>query len=92
MIIPVPIFLFGLCNTAIARSVYGSVVQTSNGEIVGHSSDKYLDVIEYLGIPYAAPPVSELRLEPPQTYKGGSKYVASHYVSLPSLCFSMLRF
>ncbi|KAE8317111.1 carboxylesterase [Aspergillus transmontanensis] len=79
MIFPVPILLFGLCNTAIARSLHRSVVQTSNGDIIGHSSDKYLNVVEYLGIPYAAPPVGELRFEPPQTYKGGPKYVASHY-------------
>ncbi|KAE8374525.1 carboxylesterase [Aspergillus bertholletiae] len=73
------ILLLGLYNPAIAHFVDGPVVQTSNGGIIGHILDEFPDIIEYLGIPYAAPPVGELRFEPPQAYRGGSQYVARHY-------------
>ncbi|KAL1963027.1 hypothetical protein VTN77DRAFT_8775 [Rasamsonia byssochlamydoides] len=52
---------------------------TSNGLIIGHRSSKSPDVIEYLGIPYAQPPVGELRFAPPQKYEGQGVYVASDY-------------
>ncbi|KAE8370821.1 Alpha/Beta hydrolase protein [Aspergillus caelatus] len=68
MVILVPILLFSLCNPAIASSVGGSVAQTSNGETFGHSLDKYPDVIEYLGIPYAAPPNCKLQMQRPEKY------------------------
>lgn len=89
ILIPILTSILGLCGPVFARSVNGSAVQTSNGEIIGHKSHEYPDVVEYLGIPYAAPPVGKLRFEPPEPYKGGSNYVASHYVSLSSLWFSM---
>lgn len=54
---------------------------TSNGLIIGHRSDKRPSVIEYLGIPYAQPPVNDLRFAPPQKYQGQGTYVAANYVS-----------
>ncbi|KAB8235658.1 Alpha/Beta hydrolase protein [Aspergillus alliaceus] len=76
MLVFAPVLLLGL----IARSVAGPVAHTSNGDIVGHSSPVHPEVTEYLGIPYAAPPVGELRFEPPQAYHGRPRYVASRYV------------
>ncbi|KAF5856807.1 hypothetical protein ETB97_006698 [Aspergillus alliaceus] len=75
MLVFAPVLLLGL----IARSVAGPVAHTSNGDIVGHSSPVHPEVTEYLGIPYAAPPVGELRFEPPQAYHGRPRYVASRY-------------
>ncbi|KAF7586659.1 hypothetical protein BBP40_008528 [Aspergillus hancockii] len=65
-----PIVLLGLSNPAIARSIAEPVARTSSGEIIGHSSAMYPEVNEYLGVPYAAPPVGKLRFDVPQTYKG----------------------
>ncbi|OJJ46499.1 hypothetical protein ASPZODRAFT_66278 [Penicilliopsis zonata CBS 506.65] len=40
-------------------------VDTANGEIVGHVSSSHAGVVEYLGIPFAQPPVGSLRFEAP---------------------------
>ncbi|KAL1869541.1 hypothetical protein Plec18167_007839 [Paecilomyces lecythidis] len=69
----------GLLAPVLASEI---TVSTSNGPITGHRASKSPDVIEYLGIPYAAPPVGDLRFAAPQSYQGQKPYVASNYSSL----------
>ncbi|QIW95499.1 hypothetical protein AMS68_001017 [Peltaster fructicola] len=68
-------FTFTLCHegTGSYRPAYGDldyVAKTSNGPIVGHIASNQTSVVEYLGIPYAAPPVGQLRFAAPQPYTG----------------------
>jgi cholinesterase len=48
----------------------GEQVKTSSGPVVGHASSWQPDVSEYLGIPYAVPPVGPLRWTPPRAFTG----------------------
>jgi cholinesterase len=48
----------------------GQTVSTSSGPVEGHAADNDQGVSEYLGIPYAQPPVGELRFQPPVTFNG----------------------
>ncbi|KAI5920032.1 carboxylesterase [Camillea tinctor] len=50
----------------------GQTVQTSSGSVEGHPSQWAPDVSEYLGIPFAKPPVGALRWQPPQLYLSNS--------------------
>ena len=59
-------------------------VVTSSGAITGHAARNNSDVLEYLGIPYAQPPVGQLRFAPPQPYTSMQPFDASSYVSFNS--------
>lgn len=48
---------------------FGSSVNTTSGNITGHPS-KYPGVTEYLGIPFARPPLGDLRFKAPKPYVG----------------------
>ncbi|PCD32260.1 hypothetical protein FGRA07_09512 [Fusarium graminearum] len=48
-------------------------VNTSNGPITGHTTDNSSCVVEYLGIPYAKPPINDLRFATPQRISSYSK-------------------
>lgn len=61
-------------------STCGKSVATTNGPIVGHVSSKSTDVCEYLGIPYALPPIGDLRFAPPREFTRNQTYVANEYV------------
>ncbi|KAF7947941.1 hypothetical protein EAE96_009011 [Botrytis aclada] len=43
-------------------------VNTTSGQVAGHPSPKKPAVYEYLGIPFAQPPIGDLRFAPPQPF------------------------
>lgn len=55
-------------------------VPTTSGFITGHVASNSDCVVEFLGIPYAQPPVGQLRFEAPVKLNASSKpFVASQY-------------
>jgi cholinesterase len=54
-------------SPAVAWTV-GQGVDTSSGTVIGHAASLDSSVSEYLGIPWAAPPVGALRWQPPQPF------------------------
>lgn len=67
-------------------------VETSNGRITGHHPVKAKEVWEYLGIPYATPPLGDLRFAAPQKYKGKGSYNATSFVSTPYTTYLSRQF
>jgi Carboxylesterase family len=61
----------------------GQVVKTTSGTVVGHAAQSRNQVSEYLGIPFAQPPVGNLRFAAPQPFNGttNSTIIASKFVS-----------
>src|SRR5262245_4770217 len=59
----------------------GRRVRTTSGFLIGHSAPNAPEVSEYLGIPYAKPPVGELRFASPEAFVGHDTLDASHFVS-----------
>ncbi|KAF2674205.1 alpha/beta-hydrolase [Microthyrium microscopicum] len=57
----------------------GQSVKTTSGTIVGHAATKRKAVSEYLGIPFAKPPVGDLRFAAPQAFTSDGTVVASKY-------------
>lgn len=55
-------------------------VVTSNGKITGHLAPGMRNTVDYLGIPYAQPPVGALRFAAPLPLEGKTDYVAEDWV------------
>lgn len=66
-------------STAKCNATDLHTVPTSNGLITGHPASNSSDVLEFLGIPYAKPPVADLRFAPPQIFRGNGSFEASHF-------------
>lgn len=80
-------FLFTLLTPLIAASAcghpkwkVGQTVHTTSGSVHGHAASTATEVSEYLGIPYAEPPVKKLRFLPPVRYHGKGKIDGSRFV------------
>lgn len=61
----------------------GQSVSTTSGMLIGHASQSRPNVSEYLGIPFAIPPLGDLRFAAPRPYKSTSTINASAFVSNP---------
>lgn len=72
------------------RWTVGQTVDTSSGPVQGHASTNFTGVSEYLGIPYAQPPVGKLRFQPPVKYTGSETIVADAFVSSNPAAFVVL--
>ena len=57
----------------------GAAVNTTSGLIVGHPAPNATQVSEYLGIPFAQPPVGQLRFAPPVAYHSTRTFNASRF-------------
>ena len=62
----------------------GQEVTTSSGLLVGKPASQRTAVSEYLGVPFAQPPVGNLRFAAPQPYRGSGVINATAYVSTSS--------
>lgn len=58
----------------------GQTVDTTSGPVTGHAAPNRPDVSEYLGIPYAQPPVGNLRWQPPVEFRGTAAIDAARFV------------
>lgn len=58
----------------------GQIVKSSSGHAIGHAATDHPKVSEYLGIPYAQPPVGDLRFAAPVKYVGSSILNGSAFV------------
>ena len=58
----------------------GQTVHTESGPVVGHAAPNASTVSEYLGTPFAQPPVGILRFAPPLPYLGKDTVDASAFV------------
>ncbi len=61
----------------------GATVQTSSGPITGHAAKN--GISEYLGIPYAQPPLGPLRFAAPQQFTSTAPVNAAVFVSARAL-------
>jgi hypothetical protein len=55
----------------------GQEVITTSGPVSGHAATLFNDVSEYLAIPFAAPPVNDLRFMPPKDFPRNSKTIVA---------------
>lgn len=57
----------------------GQQVNTTSGIIRGHAAANRAEVSEYLGIPFAQPPLGDLRFAAPEPYRSSLPFDASSY-------------
>jgi cholinesterase len=68
-----------ILHAASAAWQVGETVKTTSGQIKGHASDWQPTVSEYLGVPFAKPPVGPLRWKAPEALKSDAVFDASKF-------------
>lgn len=75
------------CICALALALYPGPghsasydVATTNGIVTGHAAPNLNNTIEFLGIPYAQPPVGDLRFAAPLAPVSNGSFVAAEWV------------
>ncbi|KAH8649770.1 carboxylesterase [Ilyonectria robusta] len=63
----------------------GQTVATTSGKVIGHAAPVANEVSEYLGIPFAQPPIGSLRFEPPVPFNG------SHHINATEFGFACVQ-
>jgi carboxylesterase type B len=74
----------GLAALANAQGAFkvGTTIKTTSGDVTGQASKWKPEVSEYLGIPFALPPVGDLRWAAPKAFKNEGKPIeATKYAS-----------
>lgn len=80
------LLLFLLLAISYAAQVSGEngmEVRTTSGLIEGHGAPNTPSVTEFLGVPFAKPPIGNLRFAAPQAYRATGRYKASAFVGHP---------
>lgn len=69
----------------VACDSHGYTVATKYRTITGHAAPNVSGVVEFLGIPYAEPPLGALRFQPPVPYKNKHAFDATNWVCMQLL-------
>ncbi|KAI4718785.1 chlorogenic acid esterase precursor [Aureobasidium sp. EXF-10727] len=76
--------ILGLVHASVASASDGLTVNTTSGELQGFINQTSPDVRQFLGIPYAQPPVGPLRFAPPQNAVFNQQIINA--TALPNSC------
>ncbi|KAJ9157899.1 Carboxylic ester hydrolase [Pleurostoma richardsiae] len=71
--------IFSVASAAQRNWIVGQAVSTTSGVLLGHASEFAPDVSEYLGAPFAEPPVGELRWAAPVRFSASGEFNASSF-------------
>ncbi|GKT76202.1 carboxylesterase [Colletotrichum tofieldiae] len=80
-----------VANPISTRWTIGQSITTTSGPVGGHAASGADQVSEYLGIPYAQPPVGILRFQPPVKYNGSSPISGSAFPSSASVSLEAVK-
>jgi hypothetical protein len=69
----------------------GQGVKTASGFVQGRAAQNRTEVSEYLGIPFAKPPIGDLRWAAPVKFSGTGNINATAYVSTDSQFFAWIK-
>ena len=62
--------------------IVGQIFHTSSGPVQGHAASNATRVSEYLRIPYALPPIGDLRWAAPQNFSGNTTINGTSFVNI----------
>ena len=78
----------GMKSSYASQSASGLMAtdNTPLGTVIGHNAPNATTVSEYIGIPFAHPPLGDLRFAPPVAYKSNRNITAARFVCVLFRC------